>query len=158
MSEYSETADISKETRKTWIYKLSKSELQSKLKELNISFREREATVDELRKTLSNYCKNVSEESTSLSEETRTKMTSYNIQLQPFDGEKWESFQQQLECIIQLNEIPQKKKVPLLLTKITPKVFETLTYLCSPDKPVDLDYENLCIKLRTKYTSSLTYL
>ncbi|CAG9125469.1 unnamed protein product [Plutella xylostella] len=75
-----------------------------------------------------------------------------NYNLHSFDGENWESFEQQLECIIALNEVPDSKKVPLLLTKISPKVFETLSCICAPEKPLKLTYIELCNKLRTKYT------
>lgn len=77
-------------------------------------------------------------------------------ELKPFDGDKWEVFEQQLDCFMFVNEIPNEKKVPLLITKLTPRVFETLTYLCLPAKPIKLSYEKLCIKLKNKYDKSLS--
>lgn len=55
-----------------------------------------------------------------------------------------------------VNDIKDDKKVPLLITKLTPKVFETLTHLCSPLKPNKVSYEELCNKLKNKYAKSLS--
>ncbi|XP_049867460.1 uncharacterized protein LOC126367775 isoform X2 [Pectinophora gossypiella] len=127
-------------TKRSWIYDLNKTELQEKLKDLNITFTT-EDTVKDLRKLLSTYCKQIQNK----------KSIKMNYSLQPFDGEGWEVFEQQLECIITLNEVSDDKKVPLLLTKITPKVLEVLNCLCTPTNPVNLTYTELCKKLRNKY-------
>lgn len=58
---------------------------------------------------------------------TKQIKMAYNIQT--FDGTDWECFEQQLECVITLNEVPDDKKVPLLLTKLTPKVLDTLLFV-----------------------------
>ncbi|XP_049885410.1 uncharacterized protein LOC126380176 isoform X3 [Pectinophora gossypiella] len=130
-------------TNRSWIYKLNKKQLQEKLKQLKIYFTEGQ-TVDELRRILSDYCKQKT------STKKNTKMTNYSLNL--FDGDNWKCFEQQLECIILLNEVEEDKKVPLLLTKITPKVLNVLNCLCSPKNPTSLTYEALCTKLRDKYT------
>ncbi|XP_047989343.1 uncharacterized protein LOC125228725 [Leguminivora glycinivorella] len=77
-------------------------------------------------------------------------------ELKPFDGEKWEVFEQQFECFILVNDITEEKKVPLLITKLTAKVFETLTYLCSPKQPKDLTYKELVKRLQDKYVKTLS--
>ncbi|CAG9134790.1 unnamed protein product [Plutella xylostella] len=77
-------------------------------------------------------------------------------EIKPFDGDKWEVFVQQLECFILVNDISDDKKVPLLITKLTPKVFETLSCLCAPNKPTKLSYEELCTKLKEKYTKPVS--
>ncbi|XP_045541710.1 uncharacterized protein LOC106713025 isoform X2 [Papilio machaon] len=76
--------------------------------------------------------------------------------IRQFEGEKWEVFRQQLECFILVNDITEDKKVPLLITKLSPKVFETLTYLCSPLQPLELKFEELCTKLKEKYAKPLS--
>ncbi|XP_063392969.1 uncharacterized protein LOC134678355 [Cydia fagiglandana] len=138
----------------SWVYKLTKSELHTTLNKLNIVFDEN-STVDELRQLLVAYCKNkrkTQSEEKSRSAVNMEKMTS-NSNLQPFDGKKYECFEQQLECYISLNDIADNKKAPLLLTKLTPAVFETVKCLCAPKKPIDLPYEELTEVLRKKYVS-----
>lgn len=124
-----------------WIYKLNKSELQNKLRELGVAF-DSNATVENLRKILRTQCKKPKIKT--------PKMTNY--QLQPFDGENWYCFEQQLECIITLNEVAEEKKVPLLLTKLTTKVLDVLNTLCTPEITTKLTYAVLCEKLKKKYT------
>lgn len=76
-------------------------------------------------------------------------MTSYS--LNPFDGDDWKCFEQQLQCIFLLHGVEETKKVPLLLTKITPKVLDVLNCLCTPHDPTTLTYKALCNKLNDKY-------
>lgn len=147
-SEYSDAEDELEFTKRTWIYALKKDELQKKLTSLNIVF-EQKASVDDLRKLLSNYCK----ENIKIRQERRkptVKMTT-NYNIQQFNGENWECFEQQLECLIQLNDVKEEKKVSLLLTKITPQVLEILNCLCTPKKAIACSYTELCEKLREKY-------
>lgn len=137
---------------RSWIYTLKKEELQVTLKSYNIPF-EINSTVEELRKLLSNYCKE--KEKTSEhenSENKNTKMTTSQYNIQPFNGENWECFEQQFECLILLNEVKEEKKVPLLLTKITSQVLEVLNCLCTPKKVTTFSFAELCQKLRDKYT------
>ncbi|XP_063380882.1 uncharacterized protein LOC134667408 [Cydia fagiglandana] len=131
-----------------WIYKLSKIELQEYLNKLKITFDEQQ-TVDELRQILVKYCKKKQNINASQPKMSHAHITHLN--LQPFDGTKWECFEQQLECYIALNDVPQEKKVPLLLTKITPQVFEILTSLCNTKKPSSLSYVELTTILKNKY-------
>ncbi|KAL3269251.1 hypothetical protein HHI36_008331 [Cryptolaemus montrouzieri] len=42
-------------------------------------------------------------------------------EIKNFDGEGWEVFEQQLDCAPALNDIPEERKVPLLITKLPPK-------------------------------------
>ncbi|XP_063530485.1 uncharacterized protein LOC134741581 [Cydia strobilella] len=131
-----------------WIYKLSRIELQEYLIEFKIKFDEKQ-TVDEFRQLLVKYCKN--KQNINVSKTKMSHTTHLNLQLQPFDGTKWECFEQQLECCIALNDVPEEKKVPLLLTKITPQVFEILTSLCSTKKPASHSYSELTTILKNKY-------
>jgi hypothetical protein len=130
----------------TWIYKLTKGQLQEELNKLNIDYNGDSATVDELRQLLVKYCKDQQE-----NEVKQKKGDMANVNLQAFDGDKWETFEQQFECCITLHEIAEEKKVPLLLTKLTPPVFETLTLLCAPNKPTSLPYPKLVDLLKNKY-------
>ncbi|KAI5640631.1 reverse transcriptase (RNA-dependent DNA polymerase) domain-containing protein [Phthorimaea operculella] len=134
-----------KEGKRTFIYLCTKEEVQNVLTEENITFPPG-ATLEELRKLLSNFYKDKGTHP----ERPKTKKDSPQINkmslgdLKPFDGEKWEVFKQQLECYYIVNDIEDTKKVPLLLTKITPKVFETLTLLCSPKAPNVHTLDELC--------------
>lgn len=155
MSDSDTTTNVKtkKKGSRSWIYKLSKPLLHEKLEELSINYDE-EATVDDLRKLLSTYCKQQSSASSTaagskLESITKTTMTSYD--LKQFEGENWEVFEQQLECIITLNEVTEDKKVSLLVTKLSPKVFETLADICGPVKPVKKTYQELCNILKEKY-------
>ncbi|XP_063534987.1 uncharacterized protein LOC134744969 [Cydia strobilella] len=81
-------------------------------------------------------------------------MTNYEIK--PFNGDNWEVFEQQLESLILLNDVPEEKKVALLITKITSNVFETLQILCKTKKPITLTYKELCDTLTEKYKHTKT--
>ncbi|XP_063821311.1 uncharacterized protein LOC135071454 [Ostrinia nubilalis] len=76
--------------------------------------------------------------------------------IKSFAGEKWDVFAEQLDCFMIVNDIPNEKKVPLLITKLAPEVFEILQCLCSPVKPNKLTYEELCSKLKEKYEKPLS--
>lgn len=128
--------------KRTYIYKCNKEELQQVLKEENIDYRSN-ASVDELRKILSDYYK-------SKSINLNPKMSMCG-EIKSFGGEKWDVFVEQLDSFMVVNDIPNEKKVPLLITKLTPEIFEVLQCLCSPTKPNKLSYEELCSKLKEKY-------
>lgn len=124
----------------SWIYLLTKPELQEYLRCHHIPY-EDSARVDDLRKLLSQYCKRKAQKQP-------VKMTSYTIKI--FDGEGWECFEQQLDCLIVLNDVEEAKKVPLLLTKVSPQVLEVLNCML-PKKPTEYSYKQLCDKLKGRY-------
>ncbi|CAB3233190.1 unnamed protein product [Arctia plantaginis] len=142
-----------REGKRTFIYKCSKSELLQLLQEENISFIS--DSVENLRKTLSEHYKSKENLVEKKPEKQKTKMFMYG-DLKIFDGDKWEVFKEQLECFILVNDISDDKKVPLLLTKISPSVFETLNYLCSPHKLSKLSFDELSSKLGDKYAKPLS--
>ncbi|XP_073945773.1 uncharacterized protein [Choristoneura fumiferana] len=146
-----------KSGNRSCIYKCTKPELLSILEDENISYKT-SASVDNLRKLLSNYYKrklsNKKQESTPSLQSNIGKMST--SELKQFDGEKWEVFIEQFECYVLVNDIGEVKKIPLLITKLTPRVFETLTYLCSPIKPTKKTFEELCKLLKDKYAKPLS--
>lgn len=146
-----------KSGKRTFIYKCSKEELQQILRDEKVNFPPK-TNIDGLRKILSDYYKSKQPQQTQSSEIIKPKQTRMSVcgEIKQFDGEKWEVFEQQLECFITVNDISDEKKVPLLITKLAPKVFETLTYLCSPTKPVKSTFEELCKKLKEKYAKPLS--
>lgn len=77
-------------------------------------------------------------------------------ELKQFNGNKREVFIQQFECYVMVNDIEDKKKVPFLITKLSPRLFETFTYLCSPIKPTKNTSEELCKQLKNKYAKPLS--
>jgi hypothetical protein len=141
---------INVEWEKTsWIYKLSKTKLQEQLTHLNIVFDDK-LTVDGLRQLLVTYCKD-KQKNTTVRIEKSTNMA--NLNLQPFNGNKYECFEQQLECYIKLNDVSEEKRTLLLLTKLTSEVFETVTCLCAPKRPIELSYVELTSVLKKKYVT-----
>jgi hypothetical protein len=71
----------------TWIYKLNKIQLQEHLAKLSIPYEDKQ-TVDELRKLLVRYCN----EKCKQVNENKSKMANINLNVQAFDGSKWECF------------------------------------------------------------------
>ncbi|KAG7296766.1 hypothetical protein JYU34_020702 [Plutella xylostella] len=155
-SEKFETEEESKDSRieqvkagkRSFIYKCSKQELEQICKEEKLDFSG--LNVDGLRGILSEHYKK--KQVCAKGQEIRI-MTNYG-ELKPFDGEKFEVFHQQLDSFINLNDIKEDKKVSLLITKLSPRTFETLTHLCAPAKPNTLSYQELCDKLENKYVKT----
>ncbi|XP_063361289.1 uncharacterized protein LOC134662039 [Cydia amplana] len=71
--------------------------------------------------------------------------------LENFSGGNWRSYEEQLNCYMLLHDISEDKKVPLLITKLTSNVYDTLSGLCAPDIPIKSTYEDLCKKLQEFY-------
>ncbi|XP_049878667.1 uncharacterized protein LOC126375658 isoform X2 [Pectinophora gossypiella] len=132
--------------KRKYIYKCKKSVLKQICEAEDIKFSESD-TVENLRKILSTYYQ--AQEQSLAVHQNKTMASNYDIKV--FDGDNWETFQQQLECVIVFNDVPAAKMVPLLITKLSPKVFESLTYSCAPEKPITLTYSALCEKLKQKY-------
>ncbi|XP_061718199.1 uncharacterized protein LOC133525825 [Cydia pomonella] len=77
-----------------------------------------------------------------------------NYHIEPFDGRDFDTFELQLQCLISLNNVPEDKKVALLITKITPKVLETLNHICAPAKPTEKSFTDLIKLLEDRYNKS----
>lgn len=157
-----------KENRTGWIQELNKQEIIEVFTKLQLP--SKEGNIDSLRKTLRELVKSgkllslFKEKSDSDSDtfeetiaETSTGITmntNYVGQIDKFDGKDFELFEQQLECIITLNDVPKIKQTPLLLTNLSTKVLETLNHLCSPTRPIQKDYTELLQILQKRYTKS----
>lgn len=131
-----------KQKKKAWIQNKSKQEL------IEIANKVAQKTVfsdshsiQELRTYLRNYIDRT---------KTTNNMASIST-LEIFTGENWNAYIQQFECFVLLNDIPEEKKVPLLITKLSTKVYELLTTLCTPNSPVKVEYEVICDKLNKYY-------
>lgn len=131
-----------KQKKKAWIQDKSKQEL------IEIANKVAQKTVfsdshsiQELRTYLRNYIDRT---------KTTNNMASIST-LEIFTGENWNAYIQQFECFVLLNDIPETKKVPLLITKLSTKVYELLTTLCTPNSPVKVEYEVICDKLNKYY-------
>lgn len=136
--------------RTAWIYSLTKDELLQICPYFNIDGTGK--TVGELRKEIS---LSVSEgESDQIVIKKLPKMDINLSNIKAFDGNDYDIFEQQLDCLICLYDITNEKKTPLLLTKLTPKVFEKLTFLCAPKKPIEKSYKELCTILSENYNKS----
>ncbi|XP_047994693.1 uncharacterized protein LOC125235990 isoform X2 [Leguminivora glycinivorella] len=139
--------ELIKQGKRSFIYKCGKDTLLKIISEEGLQC-PTNPTIDSLRKVLSNYYQNQPKIS--------KQKTMTNYELKPFNGDNWDVFEQQLESLILLNDVSADKQAALLITKITPSVFETLQILCKPKKPTTLTYKELCEKLREKYTQTKT--
>lgn len=84
-------------------------------------------------------------------EKKNHKMAGYLSQIEPFQkGGNWSLFEEQLDAFIELNEVAEEKKTPLLLTRLSTAVFEDLRALCD-QKPLSMKYKDLVRKLRDHY-------
>lgn len=151
------------EKKTSFIQKLSKNELLTLCKELRVPVSVE--TIDDLRKILRDVIKSGSRLETvrqllgdDISEfkvHKNTPTMSANIyNIEPFDGRDFDTFETQLQCLITLNDVPEEKKVALLITKLTPKVFDTLNHKCAPDKPTKKTFTELLSILETRYAKS----
>lgn len=140
-----------KQGKRSYIYRCGKDILIKIVNEEGLQCPQN-PTVDALRKLLSDYYQNKGQSQPKILK--HNIMTNYEIK--PFNGDNWEVFEQQLESLILLNDVPEDKQVALLITKLTPNVFETLQILCKTKKPITLTYKELCDKLRDKYTLTKT--
>lgn len=138
--------ELIKQGKKAWIQEKNKAELIAiaNKQSQEIIFDE-SSSVEEIRKYLREYVDKVKTKGCS-----RGTIMNAISSLEVFTGENWSAYQQQFECFLLLNEINQDKKVPLLITKLSTKVYELLTTLCIPETPLNQTYEKLCEKL-TKY-------
>lgn len=122
-----------------WIQKLDKSNLVDVALKLNVPV-DSSDTIDNIRQSLRLFVKS-----------TVTKMNPILTNLDNFHGGNWESYRQQFECFVTLYEVPTDKKVPLLITKISTSVYDTLTTLCLPKSPVEVKYDDICKLLQQYY-------
>ena len=66
-------------------------------------------------------------------------------------GDKFQTYLERLEQYVTANEIPASRYVSLLLTSISPRVYEVLRELTHPEKPSTKSYTNLCELLKQQY-------
>lgn len=150
IEEYKEEINL-KQT--SWIQKLNKEELLRIFQAIQLELRDKR--LENCRKILreivinGDLLKHISKSSTK--SET---MTNYIGKIQPFDGGNFELFHQQLECLLTLNDVPESKQTPLLLTHLTPKVLEILNLLCVPENPIKKSYLELIELLNERYIQS----
>ncbi|XP_063380449.1 uncharacterized protein LOC134667087 [Cydia fagiglandana] len=81
-------------------------------------------------------------------------MSHNDTNIKPFDGTNWEAFEKQLQCLLLVNDIPEEKKVPLLITKLTTTVFDNILNICEPVSPLTKSYDELCSLLKKNYTNT----
>ncbi|CAK1597242.1 unnamed protein product [Parnassius mnemosyne] len=144
-----------KQGKKSWIQEKTKEEL---IEIANILAKETKFldthTIKDVRKYLREYVDKQKEKIRTVrlitSPSSISTMNSITT-LEVFTGENWNAYQQQFECFIVLNDIPEEKKVPLLITKLSTNVYDLLTTLCTPISPVTETYNNICEKLRKYY-------
>lgn len=159
--------DQIKANKTGWIQSLKKEELLNIVQELQLP--NLEENVESLRQTLRDLTKSgrlwtilEPQECESDGEEVeitqeipiQVKMNTNYGRIEPFNGNNFELFEQQLECIITLNDIPKTKQTPLLITNLTPRVLETLNHLCAPEKPIKKDYSDLITLLENRFAKS----
>lgn len=137
-----------KQGRKTWIQQKNKGELIEIANKLAQQEKFLDShSIDEIRRYLREYVDARKTNDSASSGVIMASITSLEI----FAGENWIAYQQQFECFILLNDVPEEKKVPLLITKLSTSVYDLLTTLCTPTAPVKESYENICEKLKKHY-------
>lgn len=132
----------------SWIQTLAKEQLIKICEELN---QNTEGSIEDLRKKIRELVKN--DYVLKVITKHITMFSNYG-QIEPFNGQNFELFQQQLDCIISLNDVSESKRTPLLITNISSKVLEILNHLCSPNKPIKKTYEELITILENRYAKS----
>lgn len=68
------------------------------------------------------------------------------------ENEKFENYLERLEMFFMVNEVPENKKVPLLITLIGPVVYEKLKDLLLPEKPSEKSYLVIIDTLKKFYS------
>lgn len=66
-------------------------------------------------------------------------------------GDSWKVFERQLDAYVKLNDIGEDKAAMLLITRLSPKVFEELQAVCEPEDPLTVKYTELKEKLAGVY-------
>jgi phage FluMu protein Com len=148
------------EKRTSFLQTLTKSELFQLSIELQLELTG--DTIDEWRKFLRDVIKSdrgiqviqPTEKPAKNQESPQLPTMAVNYQIEPFDGREFDTFEVQLQCLITLNNVPEDKRVALLITKLTSKVLETLNHLCAPDKPTQKSYTDLLKLLEDRYNKS----
>ena len=73
-----------------------------------------------------------------------SKMTLFIGTLSEYDvNSDWDMYAEQLEALYSANEVPEDKKVPILLASIGQVGYKLLRDLCAPDLPKTKSYEQL---------------
>ena len=126
-----------------------------------------DSTVNDLRKNLNTYIKETFMiEEASADSKTKTNANTqafkeqenvesrkmYFCQIEPFNkSDDFSAFLSQLEAFILLNDIEDRKKGALLLTRLSSKVFAELQAAFAPEVLKDKTYEQLTEKLSEIY-------
>lgn len=74
--------------------------------------------------------------------------------MDPFDesGEQWATYIERFEHYVLANEIRDAKKVPVLLSVLGSKTYGLLRSLVAPEKPGEMDYDNIVGALQAHFT------
>ncbi|CAL1672213.1 unnamed protein product [Lasius platythorax] len=159
-----EAIDIAiKGKKKTWLYGLNKADLLKVFTKYKITCSEEE-DIDKLRKRLSEYITVVSKKSGPFREaeinaaikQTIKKMSLNLTALESFKkNQSWTSYVIQLKCLLDLSDITdEKKRVQILITKLSTEAFEILCNLCAPYSPTNstkFNFETLSTKLENNF-------
>ncbi|XP_043285706.1 uncharacterized protein [Venturia canescens] len=113
------------EEKTGWIYLLNKTDLCDKLSEVNATF-DPTVSIDILRREFVEIFKGIVTDRKNTKEGAPTKMTALLTTIEAFK-----------------EGATEEKKVPLLITKLTPSVYEILKTLCTPQTPLQKTYEQL---------------
>ncbi|EAT41196.1 AAEL007140-PA [Aedes aegypti] len=69
--------------------------------------------------------------------------------MEPFVvGEKFVEYVSRLEQFFLVNEVPDNKKVPMLVTMAGPSLYSIASRICSPEDPCTKSYEQLIALLK----------
>ncbi|XP_073977824.1 uncharacterized protein [Rhodnius prolixus] len=68
----------------------------------------------------------------------------------------WQIYEERLEQYFIANNIPENKKVPVLLTLLGEAAYKYLRDLCSPELPKDTSYEQLCEVMSRQFSSRVS--
>ena len=78
-------------------------------------------------------------------------MASVGGNLELFDGKNWETYLERLEIHFIVKKVKDDEKVGVLLSVLSPKVYEKLRYLMKPRKPITQTYDAVVQKLTEHY-------
>lgn len=160
----------------SWIYELTKEKLIEICEHYNIEINQ-SASIDELRKTLSDLVKvqrkKTQEEKINIPGTTQPPTrTTENINTSPdvmarigklteFETEKqtWVDYIEQVEFYLEANNIiSDAKKRATLLTAIGAKNYAIIKSLCSPFAPKDVEYQEILNKCKSHFEQNINEL
>lgn len=158
-----------REKKTKWIYLLNKPALIVVCKEYKVDCSEKDS-IDKTRKALATFVKQPlgtssanedsdessgSETKNSVDSKIPAKKPTMSIPgaiIEPFKkGNSWKAFERQLDAFVLLNDVTEEKKSALLITRLSPAVFEELQAVCEPTEPISMSYSQLKAKLTNLY-------